>query len=135
MLYQRGKVWWFKFNYCGRRIQESTKETNKNRAAEAERRYRNRLGDAYNVVPGRRRRFPFSVAAETLIASKSRSLAPKSLVTERLNLRSGWALPENLGGILGTLDRHVGSPTAPTNRREWKPSWRLRILCMWTRSG
>jgi integrase len=87
MLYQRGKVWWFKFRFCGRLIQESSKETNRNRAAEAERRYRNRLADSYNVVPERKAPIPFSVAAEALIAGKARKLAPKSLIIERLNLK------------------------------------------------
>jgi|ERR1019366_5584621 integrase len=87
MLYQRGKVWWFKFRFCGRLIQESSKETNRNRAAEAERRYRNRLADSYNVVPKRKAPIPFSAAAEALIAGKARRWAPKSLTIERSNLK------------------------------------------------
>ena len=87
MLYQRGKTWWFKFRFCGRLIQESSRETNRNRAAEAERRYHNRLADSYNAVPERKAPIPFSVAAEALIASKARKWAPKSLIIERLNLK------------------------------------------------
>ena len=87
MLYQRGKVWWFKFRFCGRLIQESSKETNRNRAAEAQRRYRNRLADSYNVVPQRKAPMPFSVAAEAVIAGKARKWAPKTLTIERLNLK------------------------------------------------
>lgn len=90
MLYQRGKTWWFKFRFCGRLIQESSKETNRNRAAEAERRYRNRLGDAYNAVPERTKPLLFSAAASDWLTGRAtgpKKLAPKTLIIEHLNLK------------------------------------------------
>ena len=85
MLYRRGRIWWFKFRFCGRLIQESSKETNRNRAAEAERRYRNRLSDSYNAVPERKAPVSFSVATERFIANKvaSGKLPPKGVKRER----------------------------------------------------
>jgi len=31
-VYRRGKIWWYRFEFCGRRIQESSHCTNKHRA-------------------------------------------------------------------------------------------------------
>jgi integrase len=60
-------------------IQESSKETNRDRGLTAERQARNRLNDAYNGSRKRKAPIPFCTAAEKFIAGK-RKLRPKSRV-------------------------------------------------------
>ena len=35
-IYRRGKIWWYRFEFAGRRIQESSHCTNKHKAAQME---------------------------------------------------------------------------------------------------
>src|ERR1700733_6182383 len=54
-VYRRGKVWWYKFKFAGRRIQESSKTTNK---LQAQRLESKRKSDLVDGSAGIRRKTP-----------------------------------------------------------------------------
>lgn len=47
-IYKRGDVYWYRFNFAGKRYQESTKSTSKTLAKEAEKRRRRELEEGFN---------------------------------------------------------------------------------------
>ena len=59
-VYKRGNVWWFKFDFAGRAIRESSKSSSKIVAKDAERSRRRELEDSYNQI--KRRTLPPSLA-------------------------------------------------------------------------
>jgi len=84
MLYRRGKIWWYKFEFCGRVIRESAKTTNERLADKAERRRHQKLEETYNGVQLERPKPQlFSVAAEEWLEIKEGTLAPKSHGVEK----------------------------------------------------
>ena len=68
-VYRGGDVWWYKFNFAGRVIRESTKATSKTVAKEAERQRRRELEQGYNNIGDRReeRIQPFATGAKTYL--------------------------------------------------------------------
>jgi len=86
MLYKRGDIWWYKFNFQGTTIYESTGLTNKEAAREVEH-------EQHNLLRKRRRglrnlvRVPmFSVAAGKYIEAKRGEWAAKTAIIEATNL-------------------------------------------------
>ena len=55
-LYKRGDVWWYKFQFAGQVIRESTKSDSKTVAKDAERSRRRELEESYNQI--KRRKLP-----------------------------------------------------------------------------
>jgi hypothetical protein len=53
-LYKRGEIWWYKFNFAGQTIRESTKTASKTVARDAEKKRRRELEQGYNNVSDRR---------------------------------------------------------------------------------
>jgi hypothetical protein len=50
MLYRRGKIWWYRFEFLGQVIRESAKTRSKELARTAERTRHQRLEESYNGV-------------------------------------------------------------------------------------
>jgi integrase len=96
MLYRRGKIWWFKFNFAGRCFQESAKTKSKTVARAAEHQRRRDLEDGYHGLKKREAPRTLSVASREWLELKTPSLAPKSVKIEQTNL--GHLLP-----VLGSL--------------------------------
>ena len=83
MLYRRGKIWWYKFEFVGQPFRESAKTKSKGLARRAERTRRQALEESYNgVLHERPKPILFSVAAEEWLELKEGTLAPKSYGVE-----------------------------------------------------
>jgi hypothetical protein len=78
MLYKRGGVWWYKFQFQGQVIRTSAKTSNKTVAREAERASRREFELGLNRIRPRQRMPLFSVAADEWLASRV-GLAPGTL--------------------------------------------------------
>jgi len=50
MLYKRGEIWWYEFEFCGQRIRESAKTKSKTVARDAERTRRRHVEEQYNRI-------------------------------------------------------------------------------------
>jgi hypothetical protein len=88
MLYRRGKIWWYKFTFCGCTYRESTKTDNRALAEKAERRRHQKLEESFNgVTLARPTPKLFSVAAEEWLTLKEGTLAPKSYGVEQSCLK------------------------------------------------
>lgn len=85
--YPRSKVYWYDFKFAGQRIRESTKSSSKNVAAAAERNRRRQLEESYNGVQRRNPPKLFATAAEECLAMKKLTLAPRSHLIEKTNLK------------------------------------------------
>jgi hypothetical protein len=53
-IYKRGGVWWYRFVFSGRHIQESTKSTRKTIATETEKNRRLELEKGFNEIEDKR---------------------------------------------------------------------------------
>jgi integrase len=85
--YKRGGVWWYKFQFQGVSVRESSGFSNKNAARAAEDRRHNSLREARSGTIAPQSRIPmFSVAAVNWLAAKTAEWAPKTAVIERTNL-------------------------------------------------
>jgi integrase len=88
MLYQRGKTWWYKFEFVGQLFQESAKTKSKELARRAERKRRLALEESYNgVLHERPKPVLFAVASEEWLELKKDTLAPKSYGVEVYSLQ------------------------------------------------
>jgi hypothetical protein len=92
MLYKRGQIGWFKFNFAGRTYQESGKTKSKGVARDAERQRRRSLEEGFHGLRKRVQPVPLSVAAKEWLDLKKPTLAPKSIKIEETSL--GHLLPE-----------------------------------------
>ena len=97
MLYRRGRIWWFKFQFGGRLFQESTRTRSKVLAVAAERQRRRELEEGVNGLRRRARPRLLTVVAPEWLDLKRPRLALKSVQIEKTNL--GHLLPR-LGGLL-----------------------------------
>ena len=81
MLYQRGKekTWWYRFQFGGRIIHESTKTQSKTVAREAEKARRRQLEESWNHITRRKLPPTFEKAASEWMASRQGTVAPKTL--------------------------------------------------------
>lgn len=86
MLYRRGNVWWYKFNFAGRCFQESARTSSKTIARGAELKRRRDLEEGFHGLKKRVAPLPFSVASREWLEMKKASLSPKSIRIERTNL-------------------------------------------------
>lgn len=77
MLYRRGRVWWFRFQFAGQEIRESAKTTSKTLARDAERVRRRRLEESFNGIAKRERPPLFKVAAQEWLRTKA-SATPRT---------------------------------------------------------
>lgn len=99
MLYRRGNVWWYKFRWAGRLFQESAKTDSKTLARAAELKRKRDLQESYHGIKKRVAPVIFNVAADDWVKLKEPTLAPKSLVIEKLNLKH---LKPHFGQVLIT---------------------------------
>lgn len=87
MLYRRGDVWWWKFQFAGRTFRESAKTSSKDVARRAELKRRRDLEESYHGL-GKPKVAPLalSTAAAKWVELKTPTLAAKSLVIEKTSL-------------------------------------------------
>jgi integrase len=70
-LYKRGKIWWYKFEFAGTMIRESSKHTNQQLAQEAEWERRTKLRDAFHGIKRQNKHVQlFSTAADAWLEAK-----------------------------------------------------------------
>jgi integrase len=91
MLYRRGDVWWYKFNFAGRTYRESTKTNSKDIARRAEIKRRRELEEGIHGLKKRDPPQTFKAASTAWLELKKPTLAAKSYVIETTNL--GHILP------------------------------------------
>ena len=85
--YRRGKMWWYRFKFSGQTIRESSKSTSRTVAREAERLRRRELEEGFNGITRPKRIHIFAVVAESWLKTKAPTLAPRSVLIEKLNLK------------------------------------------------
>jgi integrase len=85
-LYRRGNVWWYRFEFLGSLIRESTGLTNKAAARAAEDKRHTALREAGAGVTRRLRAPMFSKAADDYLKAKRADWAQKTAIIERTNL-------------------------------------------------
>lgn len=83
-------VWWYEFQFAGKRIRESTKTKSKTLAAEAQRSRRRQLETGFNGIRPKELPKHFAEAAKQFLAAKAGNVAPKTLAiltrsVQRLN--------------------------------------------------
>src|SRR5437763_801707 len=88
-VYKRGKkgIYYYDFEFGGQRIKESSKSRSKTVALEAERKRRRELEEGFNGLTKRLQPKLFKVAAEDWLTQKQHTLAPRSVLIERTNLK------------------------------------------------
>ena len=70
-VYQRNTVWWYKFQFGGQQIRESSHSTSKTLAIRAERERRRQLEEGINNLTARKRVLIFSVSAKRWLEENS----------------------------------------------------------------
>lgn len=85
-LFKHGRVWWYKFQFHGQPIRESTHETSKTRAREAMDVRKQQLRDAANGIKRPKVQL-FSVASQAWLDWKRPHLAARSVEIEEANLK------------------------------------------------
>jgi integrase len=99
-VYKRGEVWWYGFNFDGRRIQGSSKSTSKTIAKEAERECRRQLVHVHNgtIDPQKQRKERVRTVSDlATIYLKDYALRHKSVTFAEYNVKH---LKEHLGDRL-----------------------------------
>src|SRR5438552_8565719 len=87
MLYRRGDIWWWKIKFAGRTIRESAKTSSKELARRAETKRRRELEEGYHGLKKRQAPQTFKAASDDWLKMKEPTLAPKSYLIEKTNLR------------------------------------------------
>ena len=87
MLYRRGNMWWYKFQFAGRVFMESAKATSKTLARQAERKRHQQLEEAVHGIRKRTAPVTFAVAADDWMKLKRPTWAAKSYQVEECNLK------------------------------------------------
>lgn len=87
MLYRRGDVWWYKFQFAGRTFRESAKTASKTLARQAERKRHQQLEEAVHGIRKRTAPVTFAVAADDWMNLKKPTWAPKSYEVEERNMK------------------------------------------------
>jgi len=101
-LSKRGNVYWYEFVFNGQRIRESTKSSNRDVAARAERERRRELELGTNRLGEKKKPLPFAIAAKKWLEMKEAGWSPSNYRIETYNvdhLKKGFAkkLLEDIG--------------------------------------
>ena len=70
-VYQRNTIWWYKFQFGGQQIRESSHSTSKTLAIRAERERRRQLEEGINHLTARKKVMIFSVSAKRWLEENS----------------------------------------------------------------
>ena len=97
MIYRRGEVWWYKFQFAERLFQESARTTTKAIARQAERKRRQQLEESIHGIKKRVAPIQFAVAAAEWLKQKRPTWGAKTYKVEERNLRY---LKPNFGSLL-----------------------------------
>jgi integrase len=95
-LYKRGTIWWYKFEFSGQCIRESSKSTSKTVARDAEFSRRRQLEESFNSIKPRKVSPRFSVASNDWLNTRT-AIAP---ATERSYKLAISRLKKDFGGQL-----------------------------------
>ena len=87
MIYRRGEVWWYKFQFAGRLFQESARTTTKAIARQAERKRRQQLEESIHGIKKRVAPIQFAVATAEWLKQKLPTWGAKTYKVEERNLR------------------------------------------------
>ena len=79
MLYRRGDVWWYKFQFAGRVFRESATTTSKSLARRAERKRHQQLEEALHGIRKRTAPVTLAVASDDWLKLKSLRGLPSRL--------------------------------------------------------
>src|ERR1700676_4659612 len=94
-VYRRGKVWWYKFKFGGRRIQESSRTNNKHKAGLLEAK---RKADLVDGNAGIRRKAPAPKFEEAVRIFLEWSHSNHRLKTHELHAMNCQTLKRHFGG-------------------------------------
>jgi len=86
MLYRRGSIWWYEFQFMGQRVRESSRSSSKAVAQSAERQRHRELEESANGISKRRRPLLFSIAAREYLDSKRADVKASTLRIESKNI-------------------------------------------------
>jgi integrase len=86
MLYRRGKVWWYEFQFMGQRLRESSRSASKTVAEAAERQRRRDLEESANGIKKRRRPLLFKIAVREYLDSKRADVKSSTFRIESKNV-------------------------------------------------
>jgi integrase len=86
-LYRRGNIWWYRFEFQGSLIRESTGLTNKEAARRAEGKRHTALRESRAGVTPQLRAPLFSKAADDYLRKKKGRWAPKTLIIEQCSIK------------------------------------------------
>src|SRR5438270_850210 len=85
--YPKKKTWWYEFHFAGQKVRESAKTRSKEIARRAEAARRRQLEEGYHGLKKRTVPKLFSVASEEWLELKKPTLAERSYVIEKANLK------------------------------------------------
>jgi integrase len=86
-VYKRGRRFWYKFQFAGQTIRESSKSGSRTVAKDAERSRRRELEQSFNRISRPRTAQLFSSSADDWLRAKTPHLSQRSVVIERANLK------------------------------------------------
>jgi hypothetical protein len=86
MVFQRGKMWWYEFEFLGQRFRESTHSRIKSQAEKAEREKRHQLENGVNHTKTAVRPVVFSVAAKSHLEESEPHWSASNARIERYNV-------------------------------------------------
>jgi hypothetical protein len=94
-VYKRGKIWWYKFNWNGETIRESTKQTNKRTAEQMEAAKRTALAKGEVGIKEKPKSSNTPRHAPTRSHGGSSLFRPHPLIANWRRYGAGYALPMN----------------------------------------
>jgi hypothetical protein len=100
--YPGRKTWWYEFRFAGQTVRESAKTRSITLARRAENARKRDLEESYNGLKKRTVPRLFSAASEEWLAIKKASLAPRSYIIEKANLKH--LLPVFGKTLIGDID-------------------------------
>jgi integrase len=119
MIYRRGTIWWYEFEFRGQRVRESTGSDSKTLAIKAERQRRRELEESANGVRAARRPILFPVAAREWMAVNRARWSKSNISIQEFNLKHLSAqfgsmlladiTPQHIGKYQGTRQKEGAS--------------------------
>jgi integrase len=77
-VYRRGKIWWYRFEFCGRRIQQSSHCSNKHKAEQMEAKRKSDLAEGHAGIRRKAQPLRFDEAVQRFLEWSSYKHRPKT---------------------------------------------------------